>query len=162
MEFYAFGFFISVICFGAMFFLFYQVVIGPMEDAVAIRARRIQSRLDEIRLTLSQAQKLEAEVQAQFARLDAEKQEMRESADREIARNQDSLREAAERDAVHMVDKAGREAEKNRQEALAAVNKQITEQAMSQVETLLSRALDAQAQQASVSQVLGKVVNRAS
>ena len=161
MEFDAFGFFISIINFGVMFVLFNYVVILPMEGAVALRGKKVQTRLDEIRLILSQAQKLEADVQQQFTRLDGEKQEMREAAEREIARVQKHLLTESERDAEHLVGKTARELEKNRVEALAALNRVLAKQAMLRVEGLLSKAFDGQAQQASAEAVLGKVAQHA-
>ena len=161
MEFHAFSFFISLINFMAMFFLFYHVVIVPMEGAVALRAKRVQSRLDEIRQTLSEAQRLEAEVKEQFARLEGEKQEMREATEREIVRVKEHHLAQAERDAKHLVEKTQRELERNRQEVLAALNRQLTDRAMEKVEGLLSKAFDAQAQEASAEAVLGKVASHA-
>ena len=160
MEFDAFGFFISILNFGVMFALFYHVVITPMEGAVALRRKIVTSRLDEIRGTLAAAQKLEAEVKSQFAKLEDEKAEMRQSADHEITRVQAHLKSESERDAAHLVAKTQRELEKNRLETLAALNRQLTDRAMTRVETLLSQAFDSQAKQASASQVLGKVAPR--
>ncbi len=160
-EFHAFSFFISVINFGVMFFLFYHVVIGPMEDAVALRQKRVQARLDEIRKTLLEAQSIKDTVAAQVAKVEVEKQEMREATEREILRVQEQLSSKSARDAEHLVAKAGREAEKNRVDTLAALNRQLTGKALSKVEGLLTQALDNQAQQASAQLVLGKVGNRA-
>lgn len=157
MEFDAFGFFVSILNFGIMFALFYPIVIKPMEEAVVLRRKKVSSRLDEIRRTLAAAEKVESEVKSQFAKLDAEKEEMRASADHEIARVQKHLQSEAERDAQHLVAKTQRELEKNRLETLAALNRQLTDRAMLRVETLLSQALDSQAKQASATQVLGKV-----
>lgn len=157
MEFDAFGFFVSILNFGVMFALFYHIVITPMEDAVVVRAKKVTGRLDEIRGTLSAAEKLENEMKSQFAKLEAEKAEMRQAAEHEIARVQESIASNAERDALHLVAKTERELEKNRLESLAALNQQLTERAMARVETLLSKAFDSQARQASASQVLGKV-----
>lgn len=157
MEFDAFGFFISILNFGVMFALFYHVVITPMEEAVVVRRKKVTSRLDEIRATLAAAEKLESETKSQFAKLEAEKEEMRQAADREIARVQEHLTTNTERDAQHLVAKTQRELDKNRLETLAALNQQLTDRAMEQVETLLSRAFDKQAQQASATLVLGKV-----
>jgi F-type H+-transporting ATPase subunit b len=158
----AFGFFVSLVNFGLMFVLFFQVVIAPMEDAVAKRQRKVTEQLDDIRLTLAQAEKIEAEVKAQFARLEDEKQEMTEATNREIARFREQTLSTAEKDAEHLVGKTRRECEKNRQETLAALNQQLANQAMSKVEGLLAKAFDAQAQDASVENVLGKVGQGAS
>jgi len=157
MEFDAFGFFISILNFGVMFALFYHVVITPMEQAVVVRRKKVTSRLDEIRGTLAAAEKLESETKSQFAKLEAEKAEMRQAAEHEVARVQEQLTTNAERDAQHLVAKTQRELDKNRQETLAALNQQLTDRAMQQVESLLSKAFDKQAQQASAVQVLGKV-----
>ena len=157
MEFYAFGFFVSILNFGLMFTLFYQVVVLPMERAVALRQQKVTSRLEEIRVTLSTAQKLEDEVKTKFSKLDAEKEEMRQAAEHENARIQKHLESEAERDALHLVGKTERELEKNRLETLAALNRQLTDRAMERSETLLTQAFDSQAKQASASLVLGKV-----
>lgn len=157
MEFDAFGFFISILNFGVMFALFYHVVITPMEEAVVVRRKKVTGRLDEIRGTLAAAEKLENETKSQFAKLEAEKEEMRQAADREIVRVQENLTTNTERDAQHLVAKTQRELDKNRLETLAALNQQLTDRAMEQVESLLSKAFDKQAQQASATQVLGKV-----
>ena len=157
MEFDAFGFFISILNFGVMFALFYHVVITPMEGAVVLRRKKVTSRLDEIRGTLAAAEKLENETKSQFAKLEAEKAEMRQAADHEIVRVQEHLLSTTERDAQHLVAKTQRELDKNRLETLAALNQQLTDRAMDRVESLLSKAFDKQAQQASAVQVLGKV-----
>ncbi len=157
MEFDAFGFFISILNFSVMFALFYHVVITPMEEAVAVRRKKVTSRLDEIRETLATAEKLENETKSQFAKLEAEKAEMRQAAEHEIARVQEQLTTNAEQDAQHLVAKTQRELDKNRQETLAALNQQLTDRAMQQVENLLSKAFDKQAQHASAVQVIGKV-----
>ncbi|MBS2038660.1 ATP synthase F0 subunit B [bacterium] len=157
MEFDAFGFFISILNFGVMFALFYHVVITPMEEAVVVRRKKVTSRLDEIRGTLAAAEKLEADVKSQFSKLEAEKAEMRLSTEHEIARIQEQLQTNTERDAQHLVAKTQRELDKNRQETLAALNRQLTDQAMSRVESLLTQALDSQAKASSASTVLGKV-----
>lgn len=161
MEFNAFGFFISVINFGVMFFLFYYVVIGPMEDAVALRQRKVQTRLDEIRQTLADAQRIEAETQAQFANLESEKAEMRASAEREIARLRTRLAEQSSKDAEHLVAKAHRETERTRQEALALLNRKLADKTMARTQQLLATAMDAQAQEASAQGVIGKLASRA-
>lgn len=160
MEFDAFGFFISMINFLVMFFLFYHVVITPMEGAVALRQRKVTSRLDEIRQTMVTAQKLEDEVKSQYAKLDSDRQEMREATEREIARVQKQLAEQSQKDAEHLVAKTRRELEKNRQDTLAALNRQLTDRAMTKVEGLLTQALDSQAQNSSAELMLGKVVQR--
>lgn len=160
-EFHAFSFFVSIINFGVMFFLFYHVVILPMEDAVAVRQKRVQARLEEIRKILSEAEKLKSEVEAQVSRLDLDKDEMREATTREIERVRQQLSSKAARDAEHMVAKAGREAEKNRIDTLAEINRQLTARALGKVEGLLVGVLDGQAQQGSVELVLGKVASRA-
>lgn len=157
MEFDAFGFFISILNFGVMFGLFYHVVITPMEEAVVVRRNKVTSRLDEIRGTLAAAEKLENETKSQFAKLETEKAEMRQATEHEIARIQEHLQTETERDAQHLVAKTQRELDKNRQEVLAALNQQLTDRAMSQVETLLSKALDSQAKASSATAVLGKV-----
>jgi F0F1-type ATP synthase membrane subunit b/b' len=161
MEFNAFGFFISIINFGVMFVLFYYVVIGPMEDAVALRQRRVTTRLDEIRQTLTEAQKIESETQAQFAQLEAEKADMRASTEREIARVRASISEQAARDAEHLVAKTRRETERTRQEALALLNRKLADKTMARTQELLAGALDAPAQEASAQGVIGKLVTRA-
>lgn len=161
MEFNAFGFFISVINFGVMFFLFYYVVIGPMEDVVALRERRVTARLDEIRQTLADAQRIEAETQAQFASLESEKGEMRAATEREIARVRAQLAEQAARDAEHLVAKTKRETDRTRQEALALLNRKLADKTMARTQELLAGALDAPAQEASAQGVIGKLVTRA-
>lgn len=158
----AFGFFVSLINFGLMFVLFFQVVIAPMEDAVARRQRKVTEQLDDIRLTLAHAEKIESQVKEQFARLEDEKQEMTNATEREIARVREQLIGTAEKDADHLVAKTRREGEKNRQETLAFLNQQLADQAMSKVEGILAKAFDAPAQEASVESVLGKVGQRAS
>lgn len=164
MEFKAFGFIISLLNFLLMFFLFYQVVILPMEQAVQRRRRRVDERLAEIRKTLADAQRLEAEVKGQMTGLEAEKQEMRESAAKEVARVQARFTSDAERDALHLVEKTRREAEKNRQEVLASLNRELADKAMAQTQEMLARAFDQSARessaQATVSRLVG--VNRAS
>lgn len=162
MEFDAFGFFISIINFGVMFALFYPIVIGPMEEAVQIRQKRVQGRLDEIRQTLSQAKKLEAETEELIGKLEAEKEEMTRATDAEIARVREQLASDAQRDAEHLVAKTRRECEKNRQDTLAFLNQQLADLAMSKVEAVLAGSFDSQAQAASAQNVLGKVVKRAS
>jgi F0F1-type ATP synthase membrane subunit b/b' len=162
MEFHAFGLFVSVLNFGLMFLLFNFVVIVPMEKAIELRQKKINARLDEIRATLAQAQKLEAEVKGQYVKLDSDKQEMREATEREIARVQKQLAEQSQRDAQHLVAKTQRECEKNRLDTLAALNRQLTDKAMDKVESILSKALDAKAQTSSAELVLNKAVKRAS
>lgn len=160
MEFNAFAFFMALINFIIMFYLFYLIVIVPMEDAVKVRQKRVQVRLDEIRGTLASAQGLEEEVATQFGRLEDDKREMAEAAQREIERVSARIQEQAERDAEHLVAKTRREADKNRQETLAALNRQLAGQAMEEVQRMLQRAFDSQAQEASASTVLGKVGSR--
>ena len=162
MEFDAFGFFISIINFGVMFALFYPIVIGPMEEAVQLRQKRVQGRLDEIRLTLAEAKRLEGETEELIGKLDAERDEMTRATEAEMARVREQLASDAQRDAEHLVAKTRRECEKNRQDTLAFLNQQLADLAMSKVESVLSGAFDSQAQVASAQSVLGKVVNRAS
>lgn len=162
MEFDAFGFFISIINFGVMFALFYPIVIGPMEEAVEVRQKRVEQRLDDIRQTLAEAKRLEAETETLIGNLEAEKQEMSRATEEEIARVQQQLSSTAERDAEHLVAKTRRECEKNRQDTLAYLNQQLANLAMSKVEAVLSGAFDSQAQAASAQSVLGRVVKRAS
>ena len=162
LELHAFGLFISVLNFGLMFLLFNFVVIVPMEKAIVIRQKKITARLDEIRATMAQAQKLEAEVKSQYVKLDSDKQEMLEATEREIARVQTQLTERSQRDAEHLVAKTQRECEKNRLDALAALNRELANQAMAKVEGILVKVLDTKAQTASAELVLSKAVKRAS
>jgi len=162
MHFDAFAFFISILNFGVMFVLFNQVVIVPMEEAVALRRKKVTARLDEIRDTLVKAQKLESEVKEQYSKLDGEKVDMRQATEHEIARVKEHTAEQAQKDAEHLVAKTRRESEKVRQDALVALNRQLTERALDKVEGLISKAFDQKAQGASAQYVLEKAVQRAS
>lgn len=152
-----FAWLVSIPAFIIVFFMIERVVIEPMKEVVKIRALRVQSKLAEAETIVADARKLEVTYKEQFAKLPADTEEMRTSGMREIERVKTRLLTQAEADAKHAVEKAGREAERYRQDVLAEVQRRTTGLAMQKVEAMLSKALDSDAQKDMNQQFLGKV-----
>ena len=152
-----FGWVISSLNFMLLAILFNKIVIESMAVAVRVRGERVTNRLKEIDGILSEAKSTEETYAAQMARFAAEEAEMRATSEREIGRVVERIRSAAEADAKHIVDKARREGEKQRVEALAALQRQLVAQAISQVEGSLRKNIDSDGLSDANSQVMTRV-----
>lgn len=134
-----FIFFISVVNFIAVLFLFNLAVIQPMIEAVQVRGQKVETRLKEIAQVVSAAKATEADYQQQFGQFDKIAAEMRAENQQEADRVKERLQAAADAEAIHLVNKAQVEADKQRSEALAKLQKQMVDLAIGNVEASLRK-----------------------
>ena len=152
-----FSFVMSVFNFLILAFVFNKVAILPMVEAVRLRAEGVNDQLHECDNIMAEARKTEATYQEQFSRLEADKEELRATNQRELERVTLRVRSQAESDAEHTITRAKLEVEKSRAEALAQLQHEVVVQALSQVEGLLKQNLDSDAHLDLNRQFLGKV-----
>ena len=148
---------VSVFNFLILAFLFQKIVIFPMVEAVRVRAAKVTARLKEIGQLLAEARQTEAVYQEQFAKLASEEADLRATNQREVERVTARIRSGGEADAKHVVEKARREGEKMRVEALGEMQHQMVVLALARVEGLLKENLDVAGHDDLNQQVLGKV-----
>ena len=148
---------VSVFNFLILAFLFQKIVIFPMVEAVRVRAAKVTARLKEIGQLLAEARQTEAVYQEQFAKLASEEADLRATNQREVERVTTRIRSGGEADAKHVVEKARREGEKMRVEALGEMQHQMVVLALARVEGLLKENLDVAGHDDLNQQVLGKV-----
>jgi len=152
-----FGWLISIPMLILVLAMMQKIVVEPMQEAVKIRGHKVQSRLMEAAKIAADARALEAKYRSQFSTLPQETAELKDATDREIERNKVRLTSQAEADAAHELAKAGRESDKYRVDVLAEIQHRTTALAITKVEALLTRTLDAQAQGEMAEQFVGKV-----
>ena len=149
---------ISVVNFIIFAFVFQAVLIYPMIEAVRVRGAKVTARLKEIGQILAQARQTETNYQEQFARLASEEEDLRATNQREVERVTSRIKASGETEAKHVVEKARREGEKMRVDALEQMQHRMVVLALARVEGLLRDSIDLEAHDDVNQQILGKVV----
>lgn len=151
-----FSFVISVINFIILMIVFNKAVFEPLIEGVAVKARRVSARIDEIAEIAVSAKKIEEESKKQFGTFAEDEAQLRADMDELIERTATEIRKGAEDEASHLISKARLEADKLRAEAASEIRAQMVAQAIAQVESNL-RKLNSSAQGDLTRQSLTKV-----
>jgi F0F1-type ATP synthase membrane subunit b/b' len=141
-----FDWIISVINFGVMFYLFRLVVIVPMQEAVKLREQRVRLRLAEIEAIASEARAKQSEFEGKFGNVESTLAEIKTSAERSLAQARTKISEKAEAEERYILEKAGVEAAGLRREVETEIRTRIAGEAVTRAEAILSKTLDAAAQ----------------
>lgn len=152
-----FDWLLSVFNFTILFVLFRLVVIIPMEQAVKLREQRVRLRLEEIEQIAAEAKAKQEEFEAKFSHVEEALSEIKAASERTLAQSRAKIEEKAAAEERYLLGKADAEAASLRREVEEEIRARVASQAVAKAEALLSRALDAGAQDAVVAAGVRKV-----
>ncbi len=143
-----------------MFFLIYKFAYKPVKRILNERSAYEQTRLKEADELKEEAQRLNAEANAQISQANDEAQEIVSRAQGEGVRIKDNLVEEGQKKAQQLVDDAQANIALQKSKMLDDMHEEIVDIAMSAAEKMLQKKLDEETDKDSIENFIKEVTNK--
>jgi len=134
----------TIISFVILLYLLKKFAWTPILKALEDRENGIKNNIEAAKNTRDEAQKLLEDYNRKLAEAQAQAQSLLAGARQDAERVRDELMVKAKEDAVAQVDKARRQIDQERQEAINAIRVEVASMVVLSVEKIIGKTLDPQ------------------